>query len=1164
MPVALLTPLAANAATPVYQLTGTWLNPPAQTQRGDLLASEWHLNVNDSVNPPSNAPVDNVTFSATVASGVFASLPSICSGTGSAISADGSTLTCNVGTRNMGTAVVVQTPVRVTGNTGSAVSIAGSVGGVKAALPPIPIKNTFGIDMVWGQPTPWNDLGGGFRYTNFPFTLNLLKGSDAGPDSVTYHLTLDTLTGATPGMGVMATQRYQNGASCFPYDPGSGGADLHPFSAGASPAQTAPFVKSCTLVQTGPTTYTMTLTGIDYSLRQVPTLDSTGKALPAGQVAVASGLIGFQWPLTNSDAVTLRLTGDSPTYTAATGVVAQDDPSNNVETKVIPPIGGFAAGWDRGYSHSGGSYWDDNYRVSPGSTVQSAAWTKDFGNGQPIAPTAMVGVCQFIDNRYVTYQDSQILTQGGAILDTTGMSLEYYVGAADAADPNALSCNQGGADPGATGWTTTLPTDLSAVRGVRVQAPMSLMQQRMTAEVDIHIHATVNSNVATGQDVWTFGSERTGGSSWVDPGRDTNGSGFTPTPNAQYPYTTGTRDIFRVVAAVGNIAKSASPSTLKGGDQVTYTLTYSAARYGAPAGTTLDGVVITDTLPTGLTYVAGSASPEPQVNGQVLTWTLNGVPYNADQALTYKATVPATAVPGSVLTNNVGLKVPGDNRDPATTPGLNAHADVTVATDAVTVIGKVADSPFIPNPDGTGNGPGSWTVTLKSQDAQPQSYTDIIDVLPYNGDGRGTTFSGTYQVTDVLPDASGGTVYYSSAAPGGLSDDPADPSNGAANSVAGNTVGWTTTKPANVTAIRVIAGTLNPGAIRTFQVKIATQGAKGYDQYVNRAQGRASHTQLVMRTSATLTIAPYNSASLKKYVQDKQGVWHDANDPSDYPTFAVGDTVVFRLVITNTGQGTLTNIVVKDDLYADCGFTVASLAPGEEKSNECTRQAVKGTTVNTASATTDVPPVGPPPVIPPDPAGYTAYPKPVLTVQKTSDPVSGSEVKGGDSIKYTVTATNASQDKDAVLTTVTLTDDLSKVLNSASLVQGSLVATLDGQPVAAPAVTGTTLSWTGGPLAMGKSVVLTYQVTVNADVAPNSTLLNAVVGHGTSPGGKVDSNCMPGGNDPRCFTTQNTPGVLASTGSEVLVPLALAGILILSGGLTVMATRSRWTARRVR
>ncbi|MEU4057222.1 isopeptide-forming domain-containing fimbrial protein, partial [Rhodococcus qingshengii] len=127
----------------------------------------------------------------------------------------------------------------------------------------------------------------------------------------------------------------------------------------------------------------------------------------------------------------------------------------------------------------------------------------------------------------------------------------------------------------------------------------------------------------------------------------------------------------------------------------------------------------------------------------------------------------------------------------------------------------------------------------------------------------------------------------------------------------------------------------------------------------------------------------------------------------------------------------------------------------------------------------------------------TTHPMPGFTLTKTADPVSGSTVQAGDTITYTVTGANTGR---TALTPATITDDLSAVLNNAAVVPGSLKATIDGAPVAAPTLSGSTLSWSAN-LPAGKSVVLTYQVKVNAGVAAGTVLNNKVTGTAKPPTG---------------------------------------------------------------
>jgi uncharacterized repeat protein (TIGR01451 family) len=1066
-------------AAPVYEITADWApSTPATVKSGDVVTGVWRVNVNDDAAAPGNAPVDNVTVTIVAQGGIFTATPDACLTTSvtpaSSISADGATLTCNLGTHNEGTAVVLQAPIQVQGATGDQVSASGSIAGSTAALSPLDITNTFGMDMRWGTGTPTYSFGTGGFLIDYEWTLSKLAGSDAGPASVTYNLNI-----ASPqGSGISIDPQ-----SCTPFR-GPGVADGHPWSGGTHPAnQSTAFPSTCTITQTGANTFQLTLTGIDYAPANVPTLDSAGNRLPVDQVALASGSIWLRVNTASSGSAIL--TSDAPTYTSAGGQTAQDDPSNNTESKAWTTPGLYSSGWGRGYTGSGGTTWDDTYRVSAGTLVgQYMDTAMQLHTDRP--DDRLVGMCSALDTKYVTFDGWTWAQPTDASIGTT---VEFYVGndpsldpASASYDPNAFDCGTAG------GWTTTQPADPTTIKAMRITGTQGQFEQLSTqSNVTAVINQRIKPNVPAGTDIWSFFS----GVVDLPLNNWWNATGcITTTAGSRYPCTTGFRDVLRVVTATPAIAKSVDRAVVSPGVPATYTLTYSANGAGAiPA--TVDGYQLVDTLPAGVTYVAGSATPAPVVttNGsglQVLTWTLDGVGTNADHALTYQAVADSSVTPGQALTNSVTASYGGISK--------SASAQVTVSTNGYTTIAKTADAQFIPNLNGDGKGAGSWTVAVRSYDPLPQSFTDTIDILPYVGDGRGTAFSGTYTLTSVNA-APGATVYYSTADPATLTDDPADPSNGAAGSTAGNTVGWSTTFTANATAVRVIGGTLAPGATQQFGVHIATDGAKGGDTFVNRAQARAGHTGLVMRTSASISVADFYSATLKKEVQSADGTWHDANSAIDYPTFHYGDTVNYRITVTNTGQGTLTNVNVTDDKNPAAGaFHIDTLASGASQSHEYSMvldETVGGTVVNTACASADTPAdSGVAPTIPCDPAGLdvTGY-----TVVKTSDPAPGSVVQPGDVLHYTVTVTQ----RGPVPAAAAFTDNLTKVADDATY-NGDVSADLG-----TAAVTGNSIAWSG-TLGVGAVATVTYSVTVKESKAIGDGRLDNVV---TSQGCDPVSDC---------------------------------------------------------
>ncbi|TLM70891.1 DUF11 domain-containing protein [Pseudarthrobacter sp. NamB4] len=1051
-----------------------------------------------------------MTFTVTLQNGVFGELPDVCLSNGvvprSTISADGKTLTCNLGTREQGTAIAVQTPVVANGPTGSQLSATGTIGGQATNLSPISLVSEFGMDMRWGTPSVYQAPTETYRDVDFQWTLNLNRGSEPGPQTIVYDVTFNSAQATAYGVGPQA---------CSPFT-GDWPADGHPWSGGNHPAeQTTSFVDNCTFTQTGPNTFRLTLTGINYSPASAPTEDSTGARLPTDQVAVASGSIWLRFNTTALNGA-IDLSATAPAYTSTAGNTAQDDPSNNTSSKSWVGPGIYSSALVRSYTGNGGTNWDNTYRVAPGTTVRQYLDTA-LQRNVARADNLPVGMCSALDTRYVSYAGLGPFTEGLSdkeFAPPQGAVIAYYTGNAPALDPtssaydpNAFNCG------GDTGWTTTAPANPVDVKAVRLTISQGDIEAYSNlSNFTMNLLQTIKPETPAGTDVWSFFSgimDFPTGSTW------SNDTGcLQSTAGLRYPCTTGFRDLLRVVTATPAIEKSADRSVVTAGVPATFTLAYSANGAGT-IPKTVDSFQLIDTLPAGMTYVPGSASPEPVVttNGsgqQVLTWTIDDVATNQNHALTYQAVAGTSVAPGTTLENSAVASFGGVTTRPAT-------AQVTTSTNGYTSIGKAADTPFIPNVNGDGVGEGSWTVTLRSFDPLPQTFTDTIDILPYIGDGRGTSYSGSYALTDVTA-VPGATVYYTDAAPATLSDDPKDASNGTPGNITGNKVNWSTTEPATVTAVRVIGPALNPGAAQAFTVKVATNGVQGGDVLVNRAQARAEHTELVMRTSAPITVANYYSASLKKYVQGTDGQWHDANTVEDYPSYQVGDKVPYRLVIENTGQGTLTGLKVQDDLFPEGSFTVNELAKGAKETHEFTVTLTGGgNVVNTACGTADVPAdSGVTPSINCDQAGVlvTNY-----TVAKTSNPASGETVRPGDTVTYTIAVTQ----EGSAPAVAQFTDSLVDVTDDA-VYNGDIAASIGNV-----SLQNGMISWTG-TVPVGEVALVTYSVTVKdsaALAADGSYLLaNGVQSPGCAVGG-----CPPVKNPVADFSVVKTSD--PATGSNV-------------------------------
>ncbi|QAY63288.1 hypothetical protein ET495_08545 [Xylanimonas allomyrinae] len=192
--------------------------------------------------------------------------------------------------------------------------------------------------------------------------------------------------------------------------------------------------------------------------------------------------------------------------------------------------------------------------------------------------------------------------------------------------------------------------------------------------------------------------------------------------------------------------------------------------------------------------------------------------------------------------------------------------------------------------------------------------------------------------------------------------------------------------------------------------------------------------------------------------------------------------------------------------------------------------------------------------------------QPVLEVGKASSPASGAVVAGGDTISYSVTARNGGNTE---LDPVTLVDDLADVLDDATLVEGSLAATVDAQAADAPVLEGTTLTWTGR-VPPGSSVTVTYQVTVKDGLPGHSRVVNHLTGTAVDPSApdvSVPSTCVDG-TEQGCMTEQTVApepdGASVAAGGRVaeptpswLVPATVgaAGLLLAAASMLIARRR---------
>ena len=120
--------------------------------------------------------------------------------------------------------------------------------------------------------------------------------------------------------------------------------------------------------------------------------------------------------------------------------------------------------------------------------------------------------------------------------------------------------------------------------------------------------------------------------------------GGTATSSATFTYT--------APKPVLTLAKSVTPASAVPGTVVTYTLQGKNTGY-----CTATNVTLTDQLPTGLSYVTGSAGSSSSYNATTgtLTWSLGTLASQSSYLVTFQATVSATATDGSTIPNSATI-----------------------------------------------------------------------------------------------------------------------------------------------------------------------------------------------------------------------------------------------------------------------------------------------------------------------------------------------------------------------------------------------------------------------------------------------------------------------------------------------------------------------------
>ncbi len=368
-------------------------------------------------------------------------------------------------------------------------------------------------------------------------------------------------------------------------------------------------------------------------------------------------------------------------------------------------------------------------------------------------------------------------------------------------------------------------------------------------------------------------------------------------------------------------------------------------------------------------------------------------------------------------------------------------------------------------------------------------------------------------------------------------------------------------------------GTLPPGGQARYLVTTNVVVAPNPEGYEFTTCDDTDTTGILLPNTATVVSGAYSASDDGCTTVLPQPSWtvHKSSSPESGSTVRPDDTITYTLTVENTGQVPLEGAVITDDLsdvvddatvslplepglnLSEDGrtltWTVPTIAAGGEPVTASYTVTVDadawGATLrNVITGDGPVPPADCPAIRPMSETGTegadpcsTEHFVPEWTLQKSSNPASGSQVSPGSTITYTLTARNTGP---VAVTGATATDDLSKVLSNATLVE-PLPAGLTRS--------GNTLTWAIPDIAVEGTATVSYTVRVNSGA--NSVTLTNVVTPGDG-GSCVES----------CTTTHRTPPPappLPITGEGISAALVLAAIALigLGGGALLIGRRRR-------
>jgi uncharacterized repeat protein (TIGR01451 family) len=589
-------------------------------------------------------------------------------------------------------------------------------------------------------------------------------------------------------------------------DTWSNSSDPYPYHLASSPEKsvaTAKDVQAITCNQTG-SNIAVSISGIDARLDHIPTKSKTGSNLPVNRAIAAIGIIQVFVPLQdvkngidgiegNADDGSLqtvnRLINFDPTAPSGNsnfGTNSESEKDNSYTYTLYAARGSFDKGYTTKhglhiYTEGGSSWW----RTGDGLLTANAEFASRLSYSNS-GGTGLTGVqmCDVIDANRM-----EIIDVVNKVRSHSSGPFDYYANGFDAdnlefeyastyEDDSWLASNGGdltishgakvAAECSAGTWYTTpaeaRATGLKTITKVRIKIKDGVAikpGENMYVWLKHKVRATKldGTPLENGDEIVNYGSV-------IGNEYYTTWSKPTYIPNA-YPNPANKWNGDRVTFSGGKVRliKTIDRNSFEPGSIATFTLDSSYTNDTGTAETTT--VTLTDMLPNGLKYVTSSTqnASEPTIgtcvdvadigevctaSNQVLIWNLGTKTANAEIAdISYQALVEATAPQGTV-TNFAIVSAPADA---SAASQRKSEVNLNITIPATINLSKNVVNQTPQERDGD---PIDFEVNARNGSAVTVTALDIIDILPFNGDG----VTGAIKFRDLTLQRNPATAYH--------------------------------------------------------------------------------------------------------------------------------------------------------------------------------------------------------------------------------------------------------------------------------------------------------------------------------------------------------------------------------------------------------------------